>query len=124
VNSWSAPSRVGADPNILAIHDVGSHDGTVYAVTELLEGQTLRERLAAGALPSRKAVEIAIQIANGLAAAHEKGIVHRDLKPEIVQRRPTLRVQHVADARCPLPHRRREAVTVGETVSGSTLTRF
>jgi hypothetical protein len=71
-------------PNILAIHDVGSHDGTAYAVTELLEGETLRQRLAAGALPSRKAVEIAIQIATGLAAAHEKGIVHRDLKPENV----------------------------------------
>jgi eukaryotic-like serine/threonine-protein kinase len=71
-------------PNILAIHDVGSHDGTVYAVTELLEGETLRQRIAGEALPPRKAVEIAIQIASGLAAAHEKGIVHRDLKPENV----------------------------------------
>ena len=69
-------------PNILAIHDVGSHDGTAYLVTELLEGETLRQRLGDGAVPPRKAVEMAIQIANGLAAAHEKGIVHRDLKPE------------------------------------------
>jgi eukaryotic-like serine/threonine-protein kinase len=69
-------------PNILAIHDFGRHDGELFAVTELLEGKTLRERLAGGRLPSRKAVEYAIQIANGLAAAHEKGIVHRDLKPE------------------------------------------
>ncbi len=68
-------------PNILAIHDVGSHDGAPYIVTELLEGESLRERLQGGALPVRKSVEIGVQIAQGLAAAHEKGIVHRDLKP-------------------------------------------
>jgi hypothetical protein len=71
-------------PNILAIHDVGSHNGTAYLVTELLEGETLRQRLADGAVAPRKAVEMAIQIASGLAAAHEKGIVHRDLKPDNV----------------------------------------
>ncbi|HEV8610610.1 MAG TPA: protein kinase, partial [Thermoanaerobaculia bacterium] len=71
-------------PNILAIHDFGSDGGVVYAVAELLEGATLRERLATGALPSRKAVEYAVQAAQGLAAAHERGIVHRDLKPENV----------------------------------------
>ena len=71
-------------PNILAIHDVGDHDGTAFAVMELLQGETLRERLSGGALPARKAVEIGAQIAHGLAAAHEKGIVHRDLKPENV----------------------------------------
>ncbi len=69
-------------PNILAIHGFGRDDGTAYAVTELLEGETLRQRLAGGAIPSRKAVEYAIQVANGLAAAHAKGFVHRDLKPE------------------------------------------
>jgi Tol biopolymer transport system component len=69
-------------PNILALHDIGQHDGAPYIVTELLEGVTLRERLASGSLPVRKAVEHAVQVANGLAAAHEKGIVHRDLKPE------------------------------------------
>ena len=69
-------------PNILAIHDFGSHEGTAYAVMELLEGETLRERLATGALPARKAVDIAVQVARGLAAAHEKGIIHRDLKPD------------------------------------------
>ncbi|HVN74687.1 MAG TPA: serine/threonine-protein kinase, partial [Thermoanaerobaculaceae bacterium] len=68
-------------PSILAIHDVGSHDGAQFIVTELLEGQSLRERLHGGALPVRKAVEIGVQMAQGLAAAHEKGIVHRDLKP-------------------------------------------
>ena len=71
-------------PNVVAIHDVGRHDGTPYVVSELLEGETLRERLAAGALPVRRAVEIAGQMALGLAAAHERGIVHRDLKPENV----------------------------------------
>jgi hypothetical protein len=69
-------------PNILAIHDYGTHDGTVYIVTELLDGQTLRARLAEGPLTPRRAVEIAVQVAHGLAAAHDKGIVHRDLKPE------------------------------------------
>jgi len=68
-------------PNILAVHDVGTHEGVPYLVTELLEGESLRERLGSGALPVRKAVEVASQIAQGLAAAHEKGIVHRDLKP-------------------------------------------
>jgi Tol biopolymer transport system component len=69
-------------PNITAVYDVGTHEGAPYVVTELLEGETLRSRLAGGALPVRKAVEYAVQIAHGLAAAHEKGIVHRDLKPE------------------------------------------
>ncbi len=69
-------------PNILAIHDIGSHDGSPYLVSELLEGQTLRERLTESPLPLRKALDFAVQIANGLGAAHEKGIVHRDLKPE------------------------------------------
>jgi serine/threonine protein kinase len=68
-------------PNILALYDVGTHDGAPYLVTELLEGESLRESLDAGALPVRKAAEIAVQIAQGLAAAHEKGIIHRDLKP-------------------------------------------
>ena len=70
-----------AHPNILAIHDVGSENGITYTVTELLEGQTLAERMADGPLPPRKAVEYGSQIARGLAAAHDKGIVHRDLKP-------------------------------------------
>ncbi len=68
-------------PNILAIHDVGTHEGVPYFVTELLEGESLRDRMRGGALPVRRAVETAVQIAQGLSAAHEKGIVHRDLKP-------------------------------------------
>jgi eukaryotic-like serine/threonine-protein kinase len=78
-------------PNILAIFDFGVAEemaglkpGPTYVVMELLEGETLRARLAHGALAARKAVELATQIAEGLAAAHEKGIVHRDLKPENV----------------------------------------
>jgi serine/threonine protein kinase len=69
-------------PNILAVYDVGQADGRPFLVSELLQGETLRERLAAGPLPLRKVVDFAVQIARGLAAAHEKGIVHRDLKPE------------------------------------------
>jgi Tol biopolymer transport system component len=71
-------------PNILAIHDFGEADRMAYAVMELLEGETLREALAHGALPARRAIAYAIQVAHGLAAAHDKGIVHRDLKPENV----------------------------------------
>ena len=71
-------------PNILAVYDVGAHDGLPFIVSELLEGETLRERLKTGPLPVRKAIEAAIQIAQALAVAHEKGIVHRDLKPDNV----------------------------------------
>jgi serine/threonine protein kinase len=71
-------------PNILAVHDVGIHEGSPYLVAELLEGEELREQLNNGALPSRKAIDYAQQVAHGLAAAHEKGIIHRDLKPENV----------------------------------------
>jgi eukaryotic-like serine/threonine-protein kinase len=69
-------------PNILAVHDFGSSGETTYAVMELLDGESLRQRLADGALPVRKAAEIAREIALGLSGAHDKGIVHRDLKPE------------------------------------------
>ena len=69
-------------PNILAIYDVGTHDDSPYLVSELLEGETLRDRLNGAALSPRKATDYALQITQGLATAHEKGIVHRDLKPE------------------------------------------
>jgi serine/threonine-protein kinase len=69
-------------PNILAIHDFGTEQSLSYAVMELLEGETLRARLTRSALSWREAVEVGIAIAEGLAAAHDKGIIHRDLKPE------------------------------------------
>jgi serine/threonine protein kinase len=69
-------------PNILDLFDIGEYDGSPYLVCELLEGETLRERLKAGALGQRRTVEYGMQIAQGLAAAHDKGIIHRDLKPE------------------------------------------
>ncbi|MDQ3254066.1 MAG: protein kinase, partial [Acidobacteriota bacterium] len=69
-------------PNILSIYDVETHDGAPFIVSELLEGETLRERMGGAALPTRKAIDYALQIAHGLATAHAKGIVHRDLKPE------------------------------------------
>ena len=71
-------------PNILAIHDFERIDDNAFAIMELLDGETLRERLSGSAMPVRKAVEVGTQVARGLAAAHEKGIVHRDLKPENV----------------------------------------
>jgi eukaryotic-like serine/threonine-protein kinase len=73
-----------AHPNILAVHDIGTHDDAPYMVTELLEGETLRKKMTGQALPVRRAVDYAIQIGRGLAAAHEQGIVHRDIKPENV----------------------------------------
>ncbi len=71
-------------PNLLTIFDVGSQDSTYYLVCELLEGETLRQRLNSGPLTLRKAVDYSVQMANGLGAAHDKGIVHRDLKPDNV----------------------------------------
>jgi len=71
-------------PNIVAVHDVGTHEDSAYLVMELLEGETLRQKLGGRWLPLRPAIEIARAVAQGLAAAHEKGIVHRDLKPENV----------------------------------------
>ena len=69
-------------PNILAVHQMGTYEGAPYLVSELLEGETLREQIKRGRLSVRKAIDYGVQIARGLAAAHEKGIVHRDLKPE------------------------------------------
>src|SRR5215471_14416 len=71
-------------PNILAIHQMGTYEGAPYLVSELLEGETLRGQLQRGRLAVRRAIDYGVQIAHGLAAAHEKGITHRDLKPENV----------------------------------------
>jgi len=80
-NEARAAARLN-HPNILQIYDVGRHDGHPYLVTELLEGGTLRERMASAPLGPRRAIEFGIAVALGLAAAHDEGIVHRDLKPE------------------------------------------
>ncbi len=69
-------------PNILTVHDIGEHEGMPYLVSECLEGRNLRERLKAGPMPVRETMAVALGVAQGLAAAHERGIVHRDLKPE------------------------------------------
>ena len=69
-------------PNVLAIYDIGTHEGAPFVVSELLEGETLREHLTGAALSLRRATDYSLQLARGLAAAHDKGIVHRDLKPE------------------------------------------
>src|ERR1019366_10823740 len=68
--------------NILPVPEIGTNEGSPYVVSELLEGETMRERLRSGSIPVRKTLAYALQIAHGLAAAHEKGIIHRDLKPE------------------------------------------
>ena len=69
-------------PNILIVHDIGAHNGSPYVVSELLEGETLRKRIGGTPLAQRRVIDYSLQIAHGLAAAHEKGIVHRDLKPD------------------------------------------
>src|SRR5215471_347635 len=71
-------------PNIITIYDIGSFEATSYIAMEFVDGKTLREMLATGPIPARKAVHIATQLAEGLAKAHEIGIIHRDLKPENV----------------------------------------
>src|SRR5215469_9566676 len=69
-------------PNILAVYQLGVHQAAPYLVSELLEGETLREQIKRGRVPVRRAIDYGVQIARGLDAAHQKGIVHRDLKPE------------------------------------------
>jgi eukaryotic-like serine/threonine-protein kinase len=127
-------------PNILSVYDVGQHDGAAYLVSELLDGETLRSRLrrlspAADqpalaprlqrALTSRKAVEYAVQIARGLAAAHEKAIVHRDLKPENLFITTNERVKildfGLAELESSSPTQADGAATVADTAVGTVL---
>jgi eukaryotic-like serine/threonine-protein kinase len=109
-------------PNITAVYDFGSHGGAPYIVTELLEGETLRSRLGPGAISARKAVDYGIQLAKGLAAAHEKGIVHRDLKPENVFLTRDGRVKILDFGLAKLKSEKPEgSQTDLQTVSGGTL---
>ena len=80
-------------PNILTVHDIGEVDGAPYIVSELVAGESLRAALREGPLPMRKRLDIAVQIADGLAAAHQAGITHRDLKPENIMITPEGRVK-------------------------------
>ncbi|HSE62037.1 MAG TPA: protein kinase [Thermoanaerobaculia bacterium] len=108
-------------PNVLAIYDFETQDGVRYVVTELLEGSTLREHLETGTVSLRKAIEYAMQIAQGLAAAHEKGIVHRDLKPEnvFVTRSGHVKILDFGLARTLVPAAGETASTAG-TVAEAT----
>ena len=120
-------------PNILAIHDFGNHAGISYAVMELLEGETLRDKLDAGPIPQTQAVDYALQIARGLSAAHEKGVIHRDLKPEnlfvskdghvkILDFGLAKRVEATAPSRATTPSRETSAPTVsGHTRPGTVM---
>lgn len=107
-------------PNVLAIYDVGTHEGSPYLVSELLEGETLRARLGAGALPLSKVFDYAVQIAMGLAAAHEKGIVHRDLKPENLFLTRDGRVKILDFGLAKLAHPEREDRTDAPTLPRNT----
>ena len=106
-------------PNILAVHDIGTSDLASYAVFELLEGASLRERIESGPLPLRKAIDYGRQIADGLAAAHEKGITHRDIKPDNIFVTDDGRVKILDFG---LAHRREQIDTPTETVTRGPLT--
>jgi len=109
-------------PNILAIYDFGSENGVTYAVMELLDGQTLREVLQDGPLPTRKALEYARQVANGLGAAHDKGVAHRDLKPEnlIVTRKGRVKILDFGLAKWTPLEEGAEDPTLAETFAAET----
>ena len=107
-------------PNIVSVYDVGSAAGVHYIVSELLEGETLRQRITATGMPARKAIELGVQLANGLATAHEQGIVHRDLKPEniFITRSGRLKILDFGLAKLRKPQALNE--TVDATVAAET----
>ena len=107
-------------PNILSIFDYGTQDGISYAVMELLEGQTLRQKLSNGPIPPKQAVDYSLQIALGLSAAHQKGVIHRDLKPEnlFVDNGGHLKILDFGLAK------RVEVETPGDETKATTLSRY
>src|ERR1700755_1071564 len=107
-------------PNILAVHRFGTFEGAPYLVSELLEGSTLRDILRHGAVPVRKAIDYGVQVAHGLAAAHDKGIVHRDLKPENLFVSKDGRVKILDFGLAKLVHRQLEADGNAPTMSQVT----
>ncbi len=113
-------------PNIVAVYDVGMHEGSPYIVSELLEGHTLREHLLRGPLSRRQAADFGLQIANGLAAAHDKHIIHRDLKPEnlFITRDGRMKILDFGIAKLTAPEltdERSLATLTTQTKSGSVL---
>ena len=110
-------------PNILAIYDVGTHDGAPYAAIELLEGDTLRSRIGTSPLPLRTVLDYAVQIARGLAAAHGRGIVHRDLKPDniFVTRDGQLKILDFGLATAPVGDSTDETTRLGQTEAGMVM---
>jgi serine/threonine-protein kinase len=109
-------------PNILTIYDVGTHSGSPYVVSELLDGGTLRERISGAALPARRVIDYGLQIAHGLGAAHEKGIVHRDLKPEnlFVTKDERVKILDFGLAKLTQPERAGEPATKAPTQTAGT----
>ena len=99
-------------PNILSVYDVGNVDGVHFIVSELLEGETLRQKITSAGMPARKAIDLAVQLASGLAGAHEQGIVHRDLKPEniFITRSGRLKILDFGLAKLRRPHEMAETV--------------
>src|SRR5258707_1394283 len=113
-------------PNIASVFDVGVADKVHYIVTELIEGETLRQRIPPQGMPTRKAVELAVQLANGLAAAHDQGIAHRDLKPEniLITKDGRLKILDFGLAKLRRSHAQTETVdgmTAAETNAGMVL---
>ena len=110
-------------PNVVSVHDVGTEGDAFFVVSELIEGQTLRERLAEGPLPLRLALEYGAQAARGLAAAHDKGIVHRDLKPEnlMVTADDRVKIVDFGIAKVDSPSARLDEAGSLPTVAGRTL---
>jgi serine/threonine protein kinase/Tol biopolymer transport system component len=108
-------------PNITIVYDIGQHEDAPYVVQELLEGESLRAVLAGGRLSPRKAIDYSIQIAQGLAAAHEKGIVHRDLKPEnlFVTRDGRVKILDFGLAKLTHPEKGSQATDVPTATAGT-----